>query len=88
MTRNVTTLSLLNVLFCCTGRKGQFKHDSRCQVGSYMLNVAFCGGAWGVNQHANFVHMLNALLCSYVEHIVCVGGPVTKKNDLPCIFIC
>ena len=88
MTQNVATLSLLNVLFCCRGKKGQFKHDSRHQFGSYMLNVAFCVGAWGVNQHANFVHMLNALLCSYVERIVCARGAVTKKMTYLDIFIC
>ena len=42
-TQDAIFLHLFNVLSCCRGRKRHFKHDSRCQVGSYVEHSVLCG---------------------------------------------
>ena len=70
MTQDADFLHLFNVLSCCRGRKRHFKHDSRCQVGSYVehsvcvekgLNIMTMTSR--MTRQVNLLHMLNVLCC-------------------------
>ena len=70
MTQNANFLHLFNVLSCCRGRKRQLKHDSRCQVGSYVEHSLSCGEGTKstimtsrMTRQVNLFHMLNVLCC-------------------------
>ena len=71
MTHDANFLHLFNVLSCCRGRKRHFKHDSRCQVGSYVEHSVLCGeGTKSIiimtsrmTRQVNLLHMLNVLCC-------------------------
>ena len=70
MTQDANLLHLFNVLSCCRARKRHFKHDSRCQVGSYVEHSVLCGqGTKSIRmtirmtRQANLLHMLNVLCC-------------------------
>ena len=76
---------LFNVLSCCRGRKRHFKHDSKCQVGSYVEHSVLCGeGTKSIRmtnvtirmtRQVNLFHMLKVLCCR-VE-----GGKLNMAQD-------
>ena len=70
MIQDANFLHLFNVLSCCRGRKKHFKHDSRCQVGSYVEHSVLCGeGTKSIimtsrmTRQVNLLPMLNVLCC-------------------------